>query len=98
MNLASFFGENKSACRGGMCAGDPECPDKYCEGYPLGVEAALPNTYRPAPGYPPVTQQTPEDSEPFDWQLIVVWIGVAVAMGAVLALSSWPQMVAWLSF
>jgi hypothetical protein len=32
MKLASFFGENKSACRGGMCAGDPECPDKYCEG------------------------------------------------------------------
>jgi hypothetical protein len=32
MNLASFFGENKSACRAGMCAGDPECPDKYCEG------------------------------------------------------------------
>jgi hypothetical protein len=84
------------------CRQGRECPARQAERAiqqsPLGVEAALPNTYRPAPGYPPVTQQTPEDSEPFDWQLIVVWIGVAVAMGAVLALSSWPQMVAWLSF
>jgi hypothetical protein len=40
-----------------------------------------------------------EASEPFDWQLLVIYIGVAVAFGAVLALStSWPQMVAWLSF
>jgi hypothetical protein len=29
--------------------------------------------------------------EPFDWQLLVIWIAVAVAFGAVAAMSFGPQ-------
>jgi hypothetical protein len=41
-----------------------------------------------------------EESEPFNWELLVIYLAAAVAFGAVMALSSgltWAQMVAWMA-
>lgn len=79
----------------------------------VGVEAALPIVYvGPEPSepwwrLPALGARKPLPSEPFDWQALVLWIGVAVAFGAIAALSIadprdlstiWPRLVALASF
>jgi hypothetical protein len=111
MNLRSLFirEHDGSACKNGMCRHDAKCDSRNCAGHPrnnerqiasdpIGVEAALPIQY------------VGTEPAPFNWELTVIWIAVAVAFGAVLALSIvdprnltdwlpavWPRLVVALS-
>ena len=57
--LARLFPENRSACRGGMCAGDPACGDRLCPGHPASEATYLhlrePEPARKPPSIPIVT-------------------------------------------
>lgn len=110
------------SCGGiGMCGKRPDCHDTHCEGHPINSDAELTRRIQEAESRWAVEAigveasltgitfvgPEPEEPEPFDWQGLVLWIGVGVAFGAIAALSIadprdlssfWPRVLAALSF